>query len=211
LDQAEAQAQTVLRTGRDAAAVRNARYLDAQIRAFRSGDFSALASLAEDPGYGDYKGAIYYTQWRLSGDPRYKTRLLDEYPESPEARIAGAEGGAVSAAPTALWFLFPGREDVVPLAPVAGADEPGPTAADQHPRETVGTARTVLQAGLFSREENARALMERLKGAGFQPEIVRREVKGAGYWAVIVPAGTDMGAAIIRLKDAGFESFPIFP
>jgi hypothetical protein len=208
MDQAEAQTQTVLRTGRDPVSVRNARYLDAQIRAFRSGDFSALAALAEDPGYSDYKGAIYYTQWRLSGDPRYKTRLLTEYPESPEARIAGADGGAVSAAPMALWFLFPGREAAVPLAPAVAEDAPSPAAL---PRESAGTAPAVLQTGLFSREENARALTERLRRAGFQPDIVRREVNGTGYWAVIVPAGTDMGLTIIHLKDAGFESFPIFP
>jgi hypothetical protein len=217
LDKAEAQVQTVIRTGRDAALIRNARYLEAQIKAFRSGDFSALASLGEDPAFGEYKAAIYYTQWKLSGDPRYKSRLLAEYPESPEARIAAGgegEGGAVSAAPMALWFLFPGREGVALGSPAAGEDAPvlpNPAAPNRQPQETAGGAvPAVLQTGLFSREENARVLTERLNRAGFQPDIVRREVKGAGYWAVIVPAGNDMGRTIIRLKDAGFESFPIF-
>jgi hypothetical protein len=214
LDKAEAQVQTVLRTGRDAANIRSARYLEAQIRAFRSGDFSVLAALGEDPVFNEYKAAIYYTQWQLSGDPRYKSRLLAEYPESPEARIAGGEGGAVSAAPMALWFLFPGREGVALGSPAAGGSPqvlPTPAAQNPRPQETTGgTAPVVLQTGLFSREENARALTERLKRAGFQPDIVRREVRGAGYWAVIVPAGNDMGRTIIRLKDAGFESFPVY-
>jgi hypothetical protein len=214
LDKAEAQVQTVIRTGRDAAFIRNARYLEAQIKAFRSGDFSALASLGEDPAFSEYKAAIYYTQWKLSGDLRYKSRLLAEYPESPEARIAGGEGGAVSAAPMALWFLFPGREGIALGSPAAGEGAPvlpNPAFQERQSQETAaGTVPAVLQTGLFSREENARALTERLKRAGFQPDIVRREVKGAGYWAVIVPAGNDMGRTIIRLKDAGFESFPIF-
>ncbi|MDR0689343.1 MAG: SPOR domain-containing protein [Spirochaetaceae bacterium] len=213
-DKAEAQVQRVLLTGRDAGILRHARYLDAQIKAFRSGDVSALTVLVEDPGYSEYKAALYYTQWKISGDSRYKSRLLTECPESPEARIAGSEEGAVNAVPLALWFLFPGREALT-LAPApAGESPPAPlNPADQSPRvrETAGgAAPVVLQTGLFSREENARALAERLKGAGFQADITRRGVKGTDYWVVTVPAGNDMGRTIIQLKDAGFESFPVF-
>jgi hypothetical protein len=211
-DKAEANVQRVLLTGNDAGFLRHARYLDAQIKAFRSGDISALAVLVEDPAYGEYKAALYYTQWKISGDSRYKSRLLTECPESPEARIAGSEDGAVSALPLALWFLFPGREALT----LAAAGESLPVSlspADQSPRvrETAeGAAPVVLQTGLFSREENARALVERLKRAGFQAGITRRGVKGTDYWAVTVPAGNDMGRTIIQLKDAGFESFPVF-
>lgn len=210
-DKAEANVQRVLRTARDAGILRHARYLDAQIKAFRSGDISALALLVEDPGYSEYKAALYYTQWKISGDSRYKSRLLTECPESPEARIAGSEGGAVSAAPLALWFLFPGREALT-LAPAPAGESPPLSPADQSPQVQTagGAAPAVLQTGLFSREENARSLVERLKRAGFQADITRRGIKGTGYWAVTVPAGNDMGRTIIRLKDAGFESFPVF-
>jgi tetratricopeptide (TPR) repeat protein len=214
LDKAEAGVQRVLLTGRDPGIIRHARYLAAQIKTFRSGDISALAALVEEPGYSEYKAALYYTQWKISGDSRYKSRLLAEYPESPEARIAGSGGGAVSAVPQALWFLFPGR-DAVTLAPPAAGESPrvSLSPADQNPqvRETTGgTAPVVLQTGLFRREENARALAERHKRAGFQADITRRRVKGTDYWVVTVPAGNDMGRTLIQLKDAGFESFPVF-
>jgi hypothetical protein len=69
----------------------------------------------------------------------------------------------------------------------------------------------VLQTGLFSTEANARVLAERLKNSGFSNEIIRRQVNGVNYWAVTVPAGNDMNATIKKLKDAGFDSFPLKP
>ncbi|MFP3089214.1 SPOR domain-containing protein [Treponema sp. TIM-1] len=205
LDKADVQVQKVLLTAQDAGILRNARCLGAQIRSFRSGDVSILTALTDDPEYRDYKAALYYTQWKVSGDDRYKARLLAECPGSPEARILGNDGGVVRAAPMVWWFLFPGRDAVTLAAPVVPA---APKALDPAP-EDAGTA-VVLQTGLFSREENARALVERLRRAGFQAGITRRGVKGVEYWAVTVPAGNDMGRTIIHLKDAGFESFPVF-
>jgi hypothetical protein len=106
------------------------------------------------------------------------------------------------------WFLFPGR-DAISLAAPAAPVVPEPVDQKRTP-EDAGRTPVVLQTGLFSREENARALAERLRRAGFQTDITRRGVKGVDYWAVNVPAGADMGRTIIRLKDAGFESFPVF-
>ena len=48
-----------------------------------------------------------------------------------------------------------------------------------------------------------------LKKAGFDTQIIARQLNGANYWAACVPAGSDMNATIRKLKDAGFESFPI--
>ena len=92
-----------------------------------------------------------------------------------------------------------------PAVPAEPVDQKRP------PVDAGRTAAVVLQTGLFLREENARTLAERLRRAGFQADIARRGVQGVEYWAVNVPAGNDTGGTIIRLKDAGFESFPIFP
>ncbi|MDR2068494.1 MAG: tetratricopeptide repeat protein [Spirochaetaceae bacterium] len=201
LDTAAAQVQRVLLTAQDAGILRSARCLEAQIKTFRSGDVSILTALTDDPGYREYKAVLYYTQWKVSGDDRYKARLLTECPESPEARILERKG--VGAAPTVWWFLFPGRDAITLTVP--GVDQrPAPEDAGK-------AAAVVLQTGIFSREENARTLAERLRRAGFQADITRRGVNGVEYWAVNVPAGNDMGRTIIGLKDAGFESFPVSP
>jgi cell division protein FtsN len=67
-----------------------------------------------------------------------------------------------------------------------------------------------LQTGLFSREANAHSAAARLAAKGFAAEVGRKTVNGVAYWAVSVAPGEDSNRTIMRLKDAGFESFPVF-
>ncbi|MDR2369948.1 MAG: SPOR domain-containing protein [Treponema sp.] len=193
-----------------------ARYLGAQIEAFRSGDVSALQGLLEDPGFSGLKAAIYYTLWRITGAETWKAPLLSEYSRSPEGRIAGAfsAGGAVGARPSALWLLMPGgvspeaRPAGVrnPVSAVPPAAPPPAAAAPASPR----SRDAALQTGLFGREANARIMTGKLEAAGFSSVVVRRSVNGNDYWAVQVPSGGDVNGTILRLKNAGFESFPVY-
>jgi cell division septation protein DedD len=126
-----------------------------------------------------------------------------------------------------MWLLFPGRSAVSLDAPVIQepaheplrAADPPPavieaanTAAQAAPKpEAAASAATVaLQTGLFGREENAQAMADRLKKAGFTPLISRRAVNGVSYFAVSVNAPGDVNAMILRLKDSGFEAFPVY-
>ena len=223
----------------------HARYLDACIQAWSRSDSAALSALAENPRYAPLRPAVYYTLWRIAegmpgagndahtgasggaeraGD--WKTRLVTEFPQSPEARIAagetgGAGDGAAGANPAAiraavrpLWLLLPGRGGVELSAPVpAPAVEievspavPAP-AATPAPAPEAAESRT-LQTGLFRSEANARAQAEQLRNAGFSPTISRRTVNADTLWAVTVPAGADINRTIRELKSAGFDSFP---
>jgi hypothetical protein len=68
---------------------------------------------------------------------------------------------------------------------------------------------TLLQAGLFSREENARTLVERLRQAGFNA-LSREQIRsGTAYVVVYVTPGSDINRSIRELKAAGFDSFPV--
>jgi cell division septation protein DedD len=240
-EQAAAPVRTILLAGRPGPSLRRARYLGAVVEALGSADFSALKSLADDPGFAAEKPAMYYILWKALGPggegERWKTRLLAEYPQSPEARAAGSGGGgAISAAPTPLWLLFPGRNSfaVVPQAAASPAAVPAsapvpagrpapavppasaaPSAATASPASiggaaTASPAETLLQTGLFGSRENAEKQAERLRAAGFSPLLTRRAVKGAEYWAVGVSSGPDMSRMILALKNAGFESFPVY-
>jgi tetratricopeptide (TPR) repeat protein len=165
--------------------------LDAQLAAFQTGDLQALTRLAAAPAWASWRSGIYYTLWKISGAQTWKTKLLAEYPQSPEARIARGSPNTAAAA-TPQWLLFPGREPpALPASPPAAAST------------------GFLQAGLFSREENARALADRLAGAGFRPQLTHRQASGGEYWAVTVPGGADINRTLRELKNAGFESFPI--
>jgi hypothetical protein len=236
------------------AAYRDAQYLAAQIELFRSGNATALYALLTQPEYGEYRPAIYYTFWRLFGDEVYRNQVLTEFPDSPEARILQSEAspsltlgnptqgslaqgslaqGTVSAQTRPLWFLYPGRGNVVignpvPLQPLEAPRQyelnapPPPAVAVAAPAAAATTAPAAaaapapsagpraLQTGLFSREENAQAAAARLAARGFAAELSRKTVNGVVYWAVSVPPGEDSNRTIMRLKDAGFESFPVF-
>jgi cell division septation protein DedD len=68
----------------------------------------------------------------------------------------------------------------------------------------------MLQTGLFSREENAAALAERLRRAGFSPMVSKKTINGSEHWAVGVIPGPDPSKTMLLLKDQGFESFPVY-
>jgi hypothetical protein len=212
-DRAASAAKTVLLAAQAGPAFFLARYVAAQAGAFGSGELSALTALAEDPGYISLRPAIYYTLWKISGagpaaegSERWKTRLIAEFPRSPEGRIAsGAE-----AAPSAMWLFFPGRGEMsleTAALPAAPAAPPAPTAPAAN---SAASGQGILQTGLFGNEANARNQAERLRAAGFSPAVTQRRVNGTDYWAVSVPPEQDMGRTILRLKDAGYESFPVF-
>jgi len=179
-----------------------ARFLIAQLEAFCSGDLQPLAALANDTDFSEYHRLIYYTLWKIEQSPAWNALLTTYFPLSPEAKITASK--ALSAQ-TPLWILFPGRESLGLTVP---APTPATPAATPTPTPTAIGA-TVLQTGLFSREENARALSEKINKAGFQSVVQTKQQNGGSYWAVYVPYGSDMNAMIRRLKDAGFDSFPV--
>jgi hypothetical protein len=206
----------------ESAILRDVRYLSAQIEVFRTGNPSDLYSLLENPDFRDYRPAIYYTFWRLFSDTIYKKRILSEFPGSPEASILQGEevlaagnaskGSSVSALPRPLWFFFPGRENAVisaaaPISPVRLSAQTPPSTGNLS--GSTGGPR-LIQTGLFSREENAQAMVSRLASRGFTASVGQKTVSGSTYWAVTILPGDNPNQTMLQLKDAGFESFPVF-
>lgn len=182
-----------------------ARLLSAQMEALRTGNTAALSSLLSNSDFAGDKPVLYFSLWRISGDPGVKAsiahRLLAEFPQSPEARIV-QDGGAVSASSAALWFFMgsgpsiPGPAVVqVPAAPSGGTASGGPL---------------MLQTGYFSREENARNMAGRLNNSGFNSVIDKKTVSGNERWIVGVEPGPDYLKTMSRLKEKGFDSFPVY-
>lgn len=85
---------------------------------------------------------------------------------------------------------------------VASAD--AVASGDDHPRPTWH------QIGFFRQRDYADELVAKLRAKGFEP-IIRNEKRPSGtvYFAVLVPEDP-RGQVGPRLKDAGFESFPLF-
>jgi hypothetical protein len=209
-ERADAALRVALSGGGDQELRVHARFLAAQLDALRGGgaNTSGLVSLLTDTAFGAYKSRIYFTLWKLTGRESWLMSLTGEFPRSPEA--AAASGSAASAAATAMWLLFPGRREAAAVSTGArSAVSAGPVSGSAAGSAASGKPGTVLQAGLFGREENARVLLEKLRGAGFPAGSTRLD--RSGYTLVYVVPGSDINASIRELKAAGFESFPVTP
>ncbi|MDR1908362.1 MAG: SPOR domain-containing protein [Spirochaetaceae bacterium] len=180
---------------------REAQYLAVLGGAFRSGDGTGPAALLEAPEYAGRRPALLYTLYRLSGREEYRARLLRDHPGSPEGILSRDNEPPVTAAARPMWFFYQGREGLAFEAPL-----PAPAALPP----AVPAAAPLLQTGLFSREEYAGAMAERLRRAGFSAEVIPREVRGSNFYVVAVPPGESVNGTILRLRDAGFEAFPVY-
>ena len=197
----------------------------AQLEAFRSGNIGPLEALTRDADFSGYKSGIYYTLWRLTDTPEYKAVLTRDFASSPEAKIAS---GKIAGEPTPLWLLFSGREAITFSDKVTSL-QLQPVTPSQPEKVTVTTSITtqpekvtslplqpvtpfqiaVLQVGIYNNEAHARDLGERLKHAGFQSQIGSRLVNGSNYWTVTVSTPGDPNAMMKKLKDSGFDAFPL--
>jgi len=229
--------QPLIASTRREPAVLQAFYLDAYLKTWSFANASPLAALTVDPGFVSLRPMVFYSLWQiLTRNPNvsgagsadfWKTRLVDEYPGSPEALIASG-GASVSAVQSPLWMLFPGApvsspasQASRPPAPAQAVPSPAPVEPAKPSGNTPVTAPTVapppvnapntpvLQTGVFSSEANARAQAESLRNAGFIATVFRKLVNGAERWAVTVPAGQNPNKTTQDLKKAGFDSFPV--
>jgi tetratricopeptide (TPR) repeat protein len=207
--------------------LQRARFLDTGIRAIQSGDVSALVALADNPQFSQMKSEIYFMLWKITKGQTaegWREKLLTEYPQSTEGRLAAESSSTFIVRPSPFWFFAGGLDSLpltaetftaakssVPVTPQNPASQtiaPQPVAQSKvtvpvQPVPAAGTVR--LQTGLYSQQANADKQMENLKKAGFSPSLEIRNEK----WAVMVLAGADTNRTITELRAAGFESFPV--
>ncbi|MCL2800968.1 MAG: SPOR domain-containing protein [Treponema sp.] len=111
-----------------------ARFLDLSIKAIRTGDTAALAAIADNVEYSSFKAEILFVLWKISSrgasgsnsaGERWRQRLVSEFPQTPEGRLAaGVSSSTIVVRPSPFW-LFAGGLDSLPL--VASASTPAPS------------------------------------------------------------------------------------
>jgi len=199
---------------------------------------SQIRSYADQPAFAAYEPALLFTLWWSDSDASARDRLLARHPASPEAAVARGEMGIApisfwylmprDARSIAAFAAKGSAKSVVsksaPVSEPADTKVSGDTKAsgddkavadakvsadaltsgDEHPRPTWH------QLGFFRQRDYADELVAKLRAKGFEP-IVRNEKRPSGtvYFAVLVPEDP-RGEVGPRLKDAGFESFPLF-
>ncbi|MDR2542864.1 MAG: SPOR domain-containing protein [Treponema sp.] len=182
-----------------------ARFLNTGINAIRTGDTTALIAIVDNPNYSEMKSEILFLLWKISNEQladEWRLRLKNEFPNSPEGRLAAELNPAVLM-PTPFWFFISGFDSDTLLAGGALPVPPVVIPVENPP------VQIRLQTGVFGREVNAQSQAANLRNVGFSPTIERRFVNNNEMWAVTVPAGSDVNSTINSLRTAGFEAFVV--
>ena len=195
-----------------------------------------ITAYTKKKAFSEYHPALLFTLWWVNGDEDAKQRLLKEYPAGMEA---AAVNGTVTVQPSTFWYLMP--RSGLAQEPAAGstasktstvsktgtsseatktsgqssAASKTEAASTQSSKTAAGSETqakpSYYQLGFYKTKKYAEALAADLQKKHFTP-IIKEETRPSGtvYFAVLVKenAAGDMG---LRLKDAGYEAFPIFP
>jgi len=160
-----------------------------------------LKTYAKDASFKEFKPSILLTLWFIANDDQAERFILKEYPESIEAMII--KGDALIL-PSTFWYLLPKNSFTLTSSNFSEYVNTESTSSTK-----VSTPKA-YQIGFFKLKEHAEKQKEKLKKIGFSVEIKEeRRAKNAVYYAVFV-LETEKGNTGLKLKDAGFESFPIF-
>jgi len=140
-----------------------ARFLDTGIKAINSGDTFALAAIVDNPEYSEMKSEILYLLWKLSqgtSAERWRQRIVTEFPNSPEGRLAAGGSPSIIVRPSPFWLFLSGREtiaqmentarDTSQIAPqivpqAAPAPQPSQSASSQSAPQTAKTPMPQVQ------------------------------------------------------------------
>jgi tetratricopeptide (TPR) repeat protein len=161
--------------------------------------------------------------WKAS-DSDYGKKILSDFPGSPEASILKAASGVPGDAShtilrlseSPLWllngFLVRGPDSAfkaVNAGPSPAAKVSPSPAADA--LASSGQKITAYQIGSFAQRKNAESLVAELRSKSFNVSLrEKKNSKGQTLYAVVVSAGSDANSTDLKLKEAGFESLPLF-
>ncbi|TCW62555.1 hypothetical protein C5O22_00415 [Treponema sp. J25] len=175
---------------------------------FESGvvEKASLEKLLGDPKLSEYVPFLYWWSWFITGEEAYQRLLVQQYPASLFCTLADlppSKGAPVTLLPRALWLL--GSSAAFASQNTLGVPIELTSSQGEIP------SRSYVQVGLFSREANARELQNKLQGRGFPTAtIILRTIQNVPYWSVVIPAAQeDVSAVVLKLKDAGYEAFPV--
>lgn len=136
----------------------------------------------------------------------YEKLLREKYSGRPEAQdaLASIYYSLVNIGPVQIQTALQASATKVATVSIPAED---PQAEG---RAAAVSGPLYYQLGAFRDEANAALLSSRLVRAGFKPKTVRRESRAGVLFIVYLEAGPDPARSMIALKDAGFESWPLF-
>lgn len=160
-----------------------------------------LKNFLEDESMKCVEVQVLFSLWWLTNDDVYAARLKKDFAGTGEASIAS---GAANVLPVPYWYFIPRQNVAFTINSVDVTTSP----SGVNKTDTDGKV-VWQQVGLFRAEENAQNYIRRLKESGFEPEVLKQKKASGNIYTVVVVRETD-GSVGQRLKNAGFECYPIY-
>lgn len=181
--------------------------------------------------------SVLFTLWYVTGEKQYSDSLQKEFPASLETAVVTGKAQIMSVPfwyfmPHASTFgstevaVAPSEPSKLKSLAADGSSSgssslknnsssdtasAGKTSsAKEQPKEDLSEGKiTRQQCGLFGKEENAKNLVARLKEKGFTASITTEtRASGNTYYIVVVDENKE-GTMGLKLRDAGFECYPV--
>ena len=209
---AAALAKAVLLTATDPGAIALATLIEAHSLA-QSGNFSAALVRSKEAVALDFPplqaAALALARDASSGTAReaYTKQLHDNYSGRPEA-----QDGFVMVSPLlqlSMELITESTQTNTDLAQKPNDNLLKVPVNDN--QANIGDAFPLYyQLGAFRESANAELLIAKLERHGFQAKTFRRDSKSGQLYLVYVDAGPNASRMMVALKDAGFETWPLF-
>ena len=167
---------------------------------------SLLKAYSQMQSMNSVKSSVLLTLWYLTDDQKYADQIKKEFPKSAEYGIVT---GKVQIMTAPFWYFVPRAVHNSNETPVAEPSEATVAASKiKVSSEPVQKAKR-QQLGLFKSEDNAKLLIEKLKAKGFAAySYTETRSSGTKYFIVVVDENTE-GTMGLKLRDAGFECYPV--
>ena len=159
----------------------------------------------------DANATLLFTLYWLTGDATVKNRLLKEFPASMDAEIVQTKA---TLSLIAFWYLMP-RKKNADAANSASAKTPETAGASGKLAATTAGQKTsekpkYYQVGFFKTKEYAENLAAELVAKGFPAQVKTETKNGSTAFYVIVNETGDSVSISDKLRNAGYECYPVF-
>jgi tetratricopeptide (TPR) repeat protein len=138
-------------------------------------------------------------------------KLLSAYPAAPETALLKGEARQYPDIHSALG-LFAAPADHDTDTAEAESTPPAPDLTSEDTETVQREEAEAIQAGSFRDGENAESLRRELEEEGFSATVRTALVQGNSYHRVLVHIASDetTDEVILRLKEAGYEGYPVY-
>ncbi len=167
--------------------------------------YDRLKQFLNDSHYASFHPALLFSLWWFSQDAGAKERLEKRYPNSIENAVVQ---GKTELKPSVFWYLMPRSGTALDNFNHTIQQKTQTSKTKNQKTKKQSSTPQWHQVGFFKSARHAKKLARELQQKGFSVKITKESRKnGAVFYTVLVAHKAN---TVIKLRDAGYESVPVF-